>query len=200
MSNYSTPFPTVIDAVIRCLEDALPHLATGAHFGTHSGFMIHGHWADGRRFHGHDSGHGGWGAGDGHDGAGPFRTMAHGDTRLIPMELQESLLPFRVSSLSLREDSRRTREVSWRAGLPQGIRDCPSLHPQHQPRPQEMSALGCARRQGRQVRLHHHHQGVRRDRAHGQGAQPQAPARRPRHPRNRRRRRLGAAGGSAPSS
>ncbi len=105
MSNYSTPFPTVIDSVINCLSDALPHLATGAHFGTHSGFMMHGHWADGRRFHGHDSGHGGWAAGDGHDGAGPFRTMAHGDTRLIPMELQESLLPFRVSSLSLREDS-----------------------------------------------------------------------------------------------
>ena len=31
--------------------------------------------------------------------------MAHGDTRLIPMELQETLLPFRVVSLSLREDS-----------------------------------------------------------------------------------------------
>ena len=105
MSNYSTPFPTVIDSVINCLSDALPHLATGAHFGTHSGFMMHGRRADGSRFHGHDSGHGGWGAGDGHDGAGPFRTMAHGDTRLIPMELQESLLPFRVCSLSLREDS-----------------------------------------------------------------------------------------------
>ena len=31
--------------------------------------------------------------------------MAHGDTRLIPMELQESLLPFRVESLELRSDS-----------------------------------------------------------------------------------------------
>ena len=105
MAGYPFPLPTVIDSVIRCLGDALPHLATGAHFGTHSGFQVYGNWADGRRFHGHDSGHGGWGAGDGHDGAGPFRTMAHGDTRLIPMELQESLLPFRVRSLALREDS-----------------------------------------------------------------------------------------------
>ncbi len=94
MAGYPFPLPTVIDSVIRCLGDALPHLVTGAHFGTHSGFQVYGNWADGSRFHGHDSGHGGWGAGDGHDGAGPFRTMAHGDTRLIPMELQESLLPF----------------------------------------------------------------------------------------------------------
>ena len=31
--------------------------------------------------------------------------MAHGDTRLIPLELQESILPFRVDSFTLREDS-----------------------------------------------------------------------------------------------
>jgi N-methylhydantoinase B len=105
MAGYPMPLPTVIDTVIRCLETALPHLVTGAHFGTHSGFQVYGNWEDGRRFHGHDSGHGGWGAGDGHDGGGPFRTMAHGDTRLIPMELQETLLPFRVMSLSLRENS-----------------------------------------------------------------------------------------------
>ncbi len=105
MAGYPFPLPTVIDAVIRSLEDALPHRVTGAHFGTHSGFRVAGQWADGTRFHGHDSGHGGWGAGDGHDGTGPFRTMAHGDTRLIPMELQESLLPFRIVGLSLREDS-----------------------------------------------------------------------------------------------
>lgn len=105
MAGYPFPLPTVIDAVIRSLEDALPHRVTGAHFGTHSSFLITGYWADGTRFQGHDSGHGGWGAGDGHDGTGPFRTMAHGDTRLIPMELQESLLPFRIVGLSLRDDS-----------------------------------------------------------------------------------------------
>jgi N-methylhydantoinase B len=31
--------------------------------------------------------------------------MAHGDTRLIPLELQETLLPFRIKSFSLRADS-----------------------------------------------------------------------------------------------
>lgn len=105
MANYPMPLPTVIDAVIKALETALPDRVTGGHFGTHSGFSIYGRRADGRAFHEHDSGHGGWGACATHDGAGPFRTMAHGDTRLIPMELQETLLPFRVESLSLRADS-----------------------------------------------------------------------------------------------
>ena len=105
MGGYPFPLPTVIDAIIRALQSAVPDKATGAHFGTHSGFMVRGTWPDGRAFLAHDSGHGGWGAGDGHDGAGPFRTMAHGDTRLIPMELQETLLPFRVQSLELRQDS-----------------------------------------------------------------------------------------------
>lgn len=106
MGNYSMPFPTVIDAVIRAFEEAMPDHVTGGHFATHSGFRVYGRWADtGAAFNGHDSGHGGWGASAHGDGAGPFRTMAHGDTRLIPMELQESILPFRIEELSLRPDS-----------------------------------------------------------------------------------------------
>ena len=105
MGGYPFPLPSVMDCVIHALERAVPDQVTGAHFGTHSGFMVHGRRADGSRFLGHDSGHGGWGAGSTNDGAGPFRTMAHGDTRLIPMELQETILPFRVDSLELRADS-----------------------------------------------------------------------------------------------
>src|SRR5438876_2166714 len=105
MGNYSTPFPTVIDAVIKSLEQALPARVPGGHFGTHSGVRFYGRRADGSYFGTHDSGHGGWGACATHDGAGPFRTMAHGDTRIIPLELQESLMPFRIEEFSLREDS-----------------------------------------------------------------------------------------------
>ena len=105
MGNYSMPFPTVIDAVIKTMEKALPARVTGGHFGTHSGFRLYGKRANGKTFNGHDSGHGGWGACATHDGSGPYRTMAHGDTRLIPLELQESILPFRVESFYLRQDS-----------------------------------------------------------------------------------------------
>jgi N-methylhydantoinase B len=105
MGNYSTPFPTVIDAVIKALEKALPERVPGGHFGTHSGVHFYGRRPDGRYFSSHDSGHGGWGACATHDGAGPFRTMAHGDTRIIPLELQETYLPVRFEEFSLRQDS-----------------------------------------------------------------------------------------------
>jgi N-methylhydantoinase B len=105
MFMYPTPFPTVIDAVIKALEKALPARVPGGHFGTHTGVRFYGRRPNGSFFDTHDSGHGGWGAWASHDGAGPFRTMAHGDTRIIPLELQESLMPFRIEEFSLREDS-----------------------------------------------------------------------------------------------
>jgi N-methylhydantoinase B len=105
MGNYSTPFPTVIDTVIKALALALPERVPGSHFGTHSGVRFYGTRSDGSFFGTHDSGHGGWGASPTHDGSGPFRTMAHGDTRIIPLELQEASLPIRIEELALREDS-----------------------------------------------------------------------------------------------
>ena len=120
MGNYSQPFPTVIDAIIKALENALPKRVTGAHFGTFSGVRFRGKRATGAPFDCHDSGHGGWGACATHDGAGPFRTMAHGDTRIIPIELQESIYPYRIVEFSLREDSAGAGK--FRGGL--GFRKC----------------------------------------------------------------------------
>jgi N-methylhydantoinase B len=116
MGLYSIPFPTVIDCIIKALEPALPQRVTGAHFGTFSSLSFAGRRMDsGALFKANDSGHGGWGACATHDGAGPFRTMAHGDTRLIPIELQESMYPFRVEEFRLREDSGGPGK--WRGGL-----------------------------------------------------------------------------------
>ena len=116
MGLYSIPFPTVIDCIIKALEPALPERVTGAHFGTFSSLSFAGKRTDTRAvFKANDSGHGGWGACATHDGAGPFRTMAHGDTRLIPIELQESMYPFRVEEFCLRQDSGGPGR--WRGGL-----------------------------------------------------------------------------------
>jgi len=105
MGMYGTPFPTIVDTFIKALEMALPARVTGAHFGTYSSVGFAGRRANGTFFQCHDSGHGGWGASAARDGDGPFRTMAHGDTRIIPMELQETLYPYRYEGLSLRQDS-----------------------------------------------------------------------------------------------
>ena len=87
----------MIDCIIKALEPALPERVPGAHFGTFSACASPaGAPTPARSSTAHDSGHGGWGACATHDGAGPFRTMAHGDTRIIPLELQESMYPFRV--------------------------------------------------------------------------------------------------------
>ncbi|TMB74244.1 MAG: hydantoinase B/oxoprolinase family protein [Deltaproteobacteria bacterium] len=116
MGLYSIPFPTVIDCIIKALEPALPQRVTGAHFGTFSSLSFSGKRTDtGAPFKANDSGHGGWGACATHDGAGPFRTMAHGDTRLIPIELQESMYPYRVEEFCLRQDSGGPGK--WRGGL-----------------------------------------------------------------------------------
>lgn len=105
MNLYPVPFPTVIDAIIKAMEPAIPQLVTGAHFGTYASFRLLGKRPNGTLFNCNDSGHGGWGACATHDGSGPFRTMAHGDTRIIPIELQESLYPFRIEEFSLRANS-----------------------------------------------------------------------------------------------
>jgi len=39
------------------------------------------------------------------DGAGPYKTMAHGDTLDVPVEVQEALCPLLVESISMRPDS-----------------------------------------------------------------------------------------------
>jgi N-methylhydantoinase B len=105
MGNYNRCFPTVIDAVIRAFEKALPERVTGGHFGHFAALRFMGRRVDGTPLDCIDGGWGGWGAGFDHDGSGPFRTMAHGDSRIIPIELQETMYPFRVEEMSLWQDS-----------------------------------------------------------------------------------------------
>ena len=107
MGNYSFPFPTIIDTFIKALETALPDARDRRAFRLVFSlrFMCAATAPTAAPFQCYDSGHGGWGACATHDGAGPFRTMAHGDTRIIPVELQESMYPYRLESFSLREDS-----------------------------------------------------------------------------------------------
>jgi N-methylhydantoinase B len=48
---------------------------------------------------------GGWGASLGHDGPGPYKTMSHGDTLDVPVEMQEALYPLRIEVQRFRPDS-----------------------------------------------------------------------------------------------
>jgi N-methylhydantoinase B len=116
MAMYSTPLPTVIDTVMRAMVQAAPdRLAAGHHsnFGIHS--VVGANRRTGERFFNLTSGQGGWGASKGFDGPGPYKTMSHGDTFDVPVEVQEALYPMRVESFGLRPDSGGAGE--FRGGL-----------------------------------------------------------------------------------
>jgi len=116
MAMYSPPLPTVIDTVMRAMVLAAPDRLAAGH---HGNFGIHNfegyHPQTGERFFSLTSGLGGWGASMGHDGEGPFKTMAHGDTLDVPAEAEEVMFPLRVESHGFRTDS--AGPGTWRGGL-----------------------------------------------------------------------------------
>ena len=106
MGLYSATLPTVIDTVLRAVGEAAPAAAAAGH---HASFSAHWFYgtdpATGELYQQLDTGHGGWGASDGADGAGPYKTMAHGDTLDVPAEVQEALCPLHIESVAIRPDS-----------------------------------------------------------------------------------------------
>ena len=118
MGSYNSALPTLIDLVIRALGPALPDRVAGGHYGTFSTLAFAGRRPDtGALWQCHDSGFGGWGALSGQDGPGPFRTMCHGDTRMIPIEVHEASYPFMIESFALRTDSGGAGEFRGGLGL-----------------------------------------------------------------------------------
>ena len=106
MGLYSATLPTVIDTIIRAVGIAEPAVAAGGH---HASFCAHWFYgtdpATGELYQQLDTGHGGWGATAAADGAGPYKTMAHGDTLDVPVEVQEALCPLHIESIAMRPDS-----------------------------------------------------------------------------------------------
>lgn len=97
--------PSVVDTILRALAPCLPERIPAAHHGTYSVHVIDGQNEDGELFQHIESAAGGWGAGCDRDGGGPFRSMAHGDTLEVPVELQEASHPYVIEYARLRQDS-----------------------------------------------------------------------------------------------
>ena len=116
MGGSGNTIPTVVDTILRALAQALPDRVPAAHHGTYGMHVIYGRLpGDGQWFQHMESTIGGWGAGPGWDGPGPFRSMAHGDTLEVPVEVQEAEHPYRIDFVRLRPDSGGTGR--WRGGL-----------------------------------------------------------------------------------
>ena len=106
MGGSGSTIPTVVDTILRAMASALPDRVPAGHHGTYCLHVLYGrHGENGDFFQHMESAVGGWGASLNEDGAGPFRSMAHGDTLEVPIELQEANHPYRLEYVRLRRDS-----------------------------------------------------------------------------------------------
>jgi N-methylhydantoinase B len=98
--------PSVVDTILAALGKAAPLRVPAAHHGTYGSQSMVARTLDGRDWMQHmESSAGGWGAAHDRDGNGPFRSVAHGDTPEVPIEVQETWGMFRLEHMKLRMDS-----------------------------------------------------------------------------------------------
>jgi N-methylhydantoinase B len=98
--------PTVVDTILRALAAAVPERVPAAHHGTYGIHVVDGKLpGTNEYFQNIESSVGGWGAARHRDGTGPFRSNAHGDTKEVPIELQEASYPYIFEYVRLRQDS-----------------------------------------------------------------------------------------------
>jgi N-methylhydantoinase B len=105
MARFNVIMATVIDGLIKAFGKAVPENVAAAHHAAQNSIQFTGRRAGGRMWNYNDTAHGGWGASQGGDGSGPFKTMSHGDCKDIPVEIVEALYPIRIEEVSLRTDS-----------------------------------------------------------------------------------------------
>jgi len=106
LSGSGHNLPTIVDTILKALAQAVPNKVPAGHPGTYASHVIVGRTADHTGWFQHiEAAAGGWGATNYRDGTGPFRSMAHGDTPEVPVELQEASYPYRLQCVRLRTDS-----------------------------------------------------------------------------------------------
>jgi N-methylhydantoinase B len=115
MTQWSACVPLLIDTVLKALSQADPSRVPAAHHGSLGPFIWVGQPPSSRPFVHIDTCSGGWGAGPNHDGGVGLKTVMHGDTFNVSIEVEEALYPLRVESYELVPDSGGAGQ--WRGGL-----------------------------------------------------------------------------------
>jgi N-methylhydantoinase B len=106
MARYSAPLSTVVDTIIHAMESSAPAMVAAGHHASMGSHRFQGPHPDtGRLFSHLDTALGGWGGSREQDGSGPFKTLAHGDTLDVPVEVQEALYGLYLESVEFRQDS-----------------------------------------------------------------------------------------------
>ena len=106
MAQWTMTIKTVIDTIYLALSTAMPDRIPAAHHGSNGMYTIFGRDTDtGYRYSSLDTVLGGWGARPNADGFSPLKTVTHGDTRNVPIEVEETLFPILVERYEWRPDS-----------------------------------------------------------------------------------------------
>jgi len=118
MARYSAPLSTVVDTIIHAMEEAAPHAIAAGHHASMGSHRFQGrNPVTGQLFSHLDTALGGWGGSHSRDGAGPFKTMAHGDTLDVPVEVQEAMYGLHLERVEFRQDSGGAGKYRGAVGL-----------------------------------------------------------------------------------
>jgi N-methylhydantoinase B len=106
MAQWTMTIKTVIDTIYLAMSQAMPDRIPAAHHGSNGMYTIFGRDPEtGFRYSTVDTVLGGWGARPNADGFSPLKTVTHGDTRNIPLEVEETFFPVLVERYTWRPDS-----------------------------------------------------------------------------------------------
>jgi N-methylhydantoinase B len=112
---YFSGLGLLIDLVVKALAPVMPERAAAAHYGDSMVTMLSGFDdATGKRFLDIEPHIGGWGAWEGSDGESGLINSVNGSVKDLPIEVQESKFPMRITRYELRADSGGPGK--WRGG------------------------------------------------------------------------------------
>jgi N-methylhydantoinase B len=106
LAQWNMPLKTVIDTIYWAFSQCAPDRVPAAHHCSQGMYSFYGKdRGTGRRFSTLDTALGGWGARPDADGFSPLKTVTHGDTRNVPVEVEEAFYPVLVERFEWRPDS-----------------------------------------------------------------------------------------------
>lgn len=106
MGDWSVPFPTIIDTILRALSSAIPERIPAATRGDARGIGFTGFNTVKRKYFSvHVPPIGGHGARPTHDGPAPRCAIQQGDEHMVPVEVNETKCPIIFEKLELCQDS-----------------------------------------------------------------------------------------------
>lgn len=105
LGYWNSAVATIIDLVFRAIGTRCPELVPAGHHGSFGIFMFFGRRPEGAWWMFLDTAHGGRGGHKDGQGFSPLKTLAHGDTKDIPVEIMESRFPLVCHSYGFRRGS-----------------------------------------------------------------------------------------------